>query len=523
MLRPSSLALLVLAATAANPSNANAYPAYCAKDMSANKIQPLEPSTARTLQLVQVQVVVRHGARTPWSGKKCWDGYDEEWNCSIRELQRPEIVGNKTWAASREFEKIYTRGDNTFRGTCNLGQMIDEGYSQQVSNGQHLREAYVGPQGLFKSTEGLDFTNTSDFYFESSDIPRTINSGMVQFTKAPDIVDFIIMDTLFTSTNASSSSIASPSKPPPVPWHTNDYARNTITPNPSMCPKLNWIDAHWRQSPEYVRWTRSAANTKLEQDIRRVVTNYDHVTLYDCFMTAKCTDRALPAGIDDDLFVRSTSREESVQIQQYLYNHSAYAQAGMAAYTKRLRDRAVAVTLGNGPRFVLSAAHDTTIMPLLAALGGSAWLTEWVPYASHMIFEVYANATSHYVRVLYQGQPLAIPGCATEVCPFEALLALTAFSIDESICDKPLTAGQQKQQQPIATLPGTYDLDWGMYMGAQLKLALLYIAPESVSSSGWTYAYVVGGVLAGTALGYFAGARSADRQGYTALGDKSLS
>ncbi|RHY48103.1 hypothetical protein DYB38_010200 [Aphanomyces astaci] len=161
MLRPSSLALLVLAATAANPSNANAYPAYCAKDMSANKIQPLEPSTARTLQLVQVQVVVRHGARTPWSGKKCWDGYDEEWNCSIRELQRPEIVGNKTWAASREFEKIYTRGDNTFRGTCNLGQMIDEGYSQQVSNGQHLREAYVGPQGLFKSTEGLDFTNTS--------------------------------------------------------------------------------------------------------------------------------------------------------------------------------------------------------------------------------------------------------------------------------------------------------------------------------------------------------------------------
>ncbi|RHY31919.1 hypothetical protein DYB32_003041 [Aphanomyces invadans] len=185
---------------------------------------------------------------------------------------------------------------------------------------------------------------------------------------------------MFQPSNASTTFDRS-SKP--VPWHTNDYARSTITPNPAMCPKLKWIDAAWRSSSEYVNWVNSAANTQLERDTKRVLSNYDHATLYDCLMTSKyvacfhltwlhlcqphlqkltcalrCTDRALPTGIDDDLFRRMTTREESVQIQQYLYNQSAYAQAGMAAYTKRIRDRAIAASRDQGPRFVLSAGMD---------------------------------------------------------------------------------------------------------------------------------------------------------------------
>jgi len=52
-------------------------------------------------------------------------------------------------------------------------------------------------------------------------------------------------------------------------------------------------------------------------------------------------------------------------------------------------------------------------MAILAALGGTKWLTEWVPYASHMIFELYQNrhTKENFVRVLYQGQPLSFEGC----------------------------------------------------------------------------------------------------------------
>ncbi len=61
--------------------------------------------------------------------------------------------------------------------------------------------------------------------------------------------------------------------------------------------------------------------------------------------------------------------------------------------------------------------HDTTLMALLAAIGGATWLTHVVPYTSHLIFEVYQDDTSSdlnkqlYARVLYQGRPLRLPGC----------------------------------------------------------------------------------------------------------------
>ncbi|KAF0684966.1 Aste57867_23089 [Aphanomyces stellatus] len=480
MLPPTRLAAITIAAVAA-VSHAAKYPAYCAKDMDANKVQPLKDP--KNLELIQVQLVVRHGARTPWSANRCWDGYNEEWNCSIRQLQRPELkveTANKTLVNSREFEKVYVRGDNVFPGTCNLGQMIDEGYYQQALNGQHLRDAYVGPHGLFQTTDNLVFTNATDIYFESSDIPRTINSGM------------IIIDTLFPrATNESSK--------PAVPWHTGDYSHNFVTPNPVLCPKLNWIDQAWRQSSDYQGWLHSAENHQLELDLQKVVRNYDHATLYDCFMTAKCTDRALPAGIDDDLFARTTSREESFQIQQYLYNHSAYARAGMSPLIQRIRTRAILAVAHRAPRFVMTAAHDTTIMPLLGALGGSAWLTEWVPYASHMLFEVYTNKTDYFVRILYQGKPLAIPGCTTEVCPFKAFLDLTEFANDASICRTPA----KPFQAPVAVKVGE-------------------ASDATSSTTTWTWLYVIGGVVAGTALGYFAASNvHANRQGYSSLPERA--
>ncbi|CAK4703543.1 hypothetical protein LEN26_010443 [Aphanomyces euteiches] len=478
---------LVLLASMAALARAD-YPAYCAKDMNANRVQPLK---ATNVQLIQVQVVVRHGARTPWSGSQCWDGYNEEWNCNIHEIQRPELKSDKEpLIVSREFEKIYTKGDNILAGTCNLGQMIDEGYHQQTQNGAHLREAYVGPRGLFQSTDGLDLTNTSDFYFESSDIPRTINSGM------------IIIDQIFPRGVNDSSKAA-------VPWHTSDYSRAIVTPNPNVCPKLSWIDAAWRKSDEYVAWTNSPANQQLERDLQKVVSHYSHDTLFDCFMTAKCTDRSLPSGIDDDLFARTTSRESSFQIQQYLYNQSSYARVGMAAYINRIRQRAISATKQQAPRFVLSAAHDTTIMPVLGALGGASWLTEWVPYASHMIFEVYANQTDHYVRILYQGKPLSVPGCSSELCPFSAFLALTEFAADSSICALPTSSNSDPVAAP--TTSGTSGI--AVHDGRFVLVA---------SETTWTWLYVIGGVLAGTALGYFAGSRgTAERQGYSTLPDRA--
>ncbi|CAK4708484.1 unnamed protein product [Aphanomyces euteiches] len=317
------------------------YPAYCAKDTNLNAIQPLKDPSP--VELVQVQIVVRHGARTPCFADVCWKDYDEEWNCNEREITRPQL-GNDI--PSVEFTKVFTAGSNIRRGNCSLGQLIDEGYDQEIANAKHFRDAYVGRKsGLFGASDAIDLTNSSDIYLESSDIPRTLQSGQTLQT--------------------------------------------------------------------------NLASLELDLALDEQLVTYSSQSLYDCLMTSRCTDRDMP--LSDELFHLVTNREENLAIQQYLFRDSRYAKIGMKSFLQAL----VARMQPNQPRLALYSAHDSSLMAILAALGGKAWLTEWVPYASHIVFEVYRTKTSrHVVRVLYQGQPLFLGSCTSELCPVEELISI---------------------------------------------------------------------------------------------------
>lgn len=59
-----------------------------------------------------------------------------------------------------------------------------------------------------------------------------------------------------------------------------------------------------------------------------------------------------------------------------------------------------------GPKLMLYAAHDTTILPLLSALGQHQ--TAWPVFTSHLAFELWAHRGQHSVRVLYDGVPLEL-------------------------------------------------------------------------------------------------------------------
>eukprot|EP01027_Heterolobosea_sp_BB2_P017065 GEZU01024206.1.p1 GENE.GEZU01024206.1~~GEZU01024206.1.p1 ORF type:complete len:135 (-),score=22.92 GEZU01024206.1:8-412(-) len=72
-------------------------------------------------------------------------------------------------------------------------------------------------------------------------------------------------------------------------------------------------------------------------------------------------------------------------------------------------------------KFALYLGHDTTVGPFLSAL--QIPYSEWPAYNSNIMTELYEDnnnksedaATSagvrHFVRILYNGQPVQIPGC----------------------------------------------------------------------------------------------------------------
>lgn len=69
------------------------------------------------------------------------------------------------------------------------------------------------------------------------------------------------------------------------------------------------------------------------------------------------------------------------------------------------------------PSLYLVSAHDTTLVPLLVALG--VYDGNWPPYASYISFELWedssADETPNYlVRVLFNGEALPLPRCEVD-------------------------------------------------------------------------------------------------------------
>lgn len=58
------------------------------------------------------------------------------------------------------------------------------------------------------------------------------------------------------------------------------------------------------------------------------------------------------------------------------------------------------------PKLMLFAAHDTTLVPLLSALGQHQ--VSWPNFTSYLSFELWKHRGQYYVRVLHDGQPLRL-------------------------------------------------------------------------------------------------------------------
>merc|ERR1711862_220218 len=112
-----------------------------------------------------------------------------------------------------------------------------------------------------------------------------------------------------------------------------------------------------------------------------------------------------------DTFAGSEGGAEATRLAMYPF---------LQEIVKRLR---AAAALDDEPSVSLFSGHDTVIAPVLSALGvyKRQGLCEWPPYASRIIFELYRRASNHFVRVVYNGQPMVgVLGCrgsAADLCP----------------------------------------------------------------------------------------------------------
>lgn len=128
-----------------------------------------------------------------------------------------------------------------------------------------------------------------------------------------------------------------------------------------------------------------------------------------------CNDIALPDGFTESLFDRTIQQVESREFLKLTYNDAKYAKTSMAPLMNEFLRRmdARVRNVDDAPKLAIVIGHDSTLMPMLAALLGDTWDGKWVPYAAMLVMELYREdgSSRHFVRLLYKGQPLVIPGC----------------------------------------------------------------------------------------------------------------
>jgi len=397
------------------PVEAAASPRYCGTlGSGVDRLRPPGPGWT----LTQVQVVARHGARTPVADCSQWlpGTRGARWTCPVGHAERIDAgllddaladatalplgvvagvtveIGADAAAARATYRKIYEGG--ALPGNCETGQLLAEGFAQHAALGRALRDAYVGGRvgALPAETVAL----------RSSDLSRTRGS-------AEALADAF-----------------SPSAERRV-LQTTDFAEDWIYPNANECPALPFLETAAFADPEFRKMNASDDDAGLREALGP---GYDlglamaggH--LMDCSLTAVCARRdgllgAVTRRQVDELLARMERREA----WKLRYADRRYAKTVAAPLVDALR-RGLGDAGGAALRVFL--AHDTSLAPLLVALGSED--DRWPPYASAVVFERWVDASGAVgVRVAYDGRVLSVDGCDETPCPLEDFVDATAW------------------------------------------------------------------------------------------------
>jgi hypothetical protein len=348
--------------------------------------------------------------------------------------------------------------ENGLHGTCLTGQLIEQGFVQELANGRHLRQAYIGHGNadaeesgdpLFKSPLFTDLPYPDAIYIRSDDEERTLMSAQV------------LVSGIFDMRNRNNGGQqqqqqqqqqqTQKDKNIVVPIHTADYTRDIIAPHSAVCPKLGDLESAAFASKEYVAKMQSPAVQQLlttaEHNLNWPRTDMDEGI--DCLMTTYCSGRfdSLPAPVYDVYDTTSTTGSTSASsngtdtdttttkkttsatstgvtdddgslfssLEDFFvwnttfgwnFNNGAFAKLAMAplwadvldVVSRLLSEQITSLEEmqdANLPLLSLYSGHDTTLLPLLMSL--DIWEDDgssWPPYASMLVLE------SHHISNL---------------------------------------------------------------------------------------------------------------------------
>uniref|UniRef100_F7EFL7 Lysophosphatidic acid phosphatase type 6 n=1 Tax=Monodelphis domestica TaxID=13616 RepID=F7EFL7_MONDO len=378
--------------------------AYC---LHQRKVDPQQ------LQLKMVQVVFRHGARTPL--KPLPQVEQVEWNPSLLEIPDKtlfdyvvtDLEGGPRPPSPYDSQYQETR----LKGGVFAGQLTSLGMQQMFSLGERLRRNYVEDvQFLSPTFKPGEVTVRSTNIFRNLESTRCLLAGLFQRQKEG-----------------------------PVTILTDEASSEILYPNYDNCQTLRYMVS--------VRRLMATVQPEFLEDLKKVQSEMgidgskgvDFFLLLDnalaekvhglpsCPTLKKFTRMIEQRAVDTALFILGSRDREGLQMAVgpilYTLQNNMLELSTPSALPKDTR------------KLYLYATHDVTLMPLLITLG--IFDHKWPPYAADLIIELYQHKKSKdwFVRLLYNdkvsprggpgiraGSP-PVPESETRVWPFLLPLA----------------------------------------------------------------------------------------------------
>ena len=374
------------------------------------------------LQLQLVQVLLRHGERSPVSARFQNAGLGAFWPyCAVaRQMVSATMEADSKWTPLQWRRRLETFGSDDGpviasgpRGevdaVCNLGELTDKGRETTWQLGRRLRHLYVDQLRFMPSM----IHDADMIYLRATPIPRALESLQQAFWG-------------MYPAEARAASF------PPVTIITRAPADETLFPNDSNCRRFAQLSRAFAQRTAD-RWNTTSEMEYLNKLIskwmpetsKRVAVD-SHPRLSGIMDTINSTlahgpETRLPNEFYDE---KGRAIIDKIGVEEWFsgYQESReYRSVGIGGLMGDIVARMVGSVERNGSdgllevggsdgftgsgrggereiKLALSGCHDTTLAAVLASLGAFEG-EKWPPYTSHIALEMFRKSSSEKIQV----------------------------------------------------------------------------------------------------------------------------
>ncbi|KAH0791818.1 histidine acid phosphatase [Histomonas meleagridis] len=336
--------------------------------------------------LIQVQVIIRHGSRTP--GTDFFNSSKEqEWICDSEASAAPRVHSAPVKYPRDYIENLDDRLAE-YKPNCRAKDLLVSGVEQHVELGRTYAKRYVEELKVLP-----EHFNPRYVYVRATELDRTIRSaisflqGMYSPVNPNEVINMV----------------------------TDNDAAGILHPSEEWCSEIKSITTDLYTLPIFQDYFNEFT-TKYQSKYGSEVKSWDAKSVKkfcSYILMTSCTNHTLPERISADFQQDCQKLVNNYQFMQH-DNDKYRGVASSPLFREMFRIADEAISMQNDYRFALLSSHDSGLSAVLSTLGFDYKNKDAIPVRAHLDFELWEINNDVYGRFVYNGDVLKVPYMGNE-------------------------------------------------------------------------------------------------------------